>query len=88
LASGVFASYTETYTSKVDAHGKAMTPYADFPVLRVGTDLTRVGVGIYLTTRTYAFVTECFGNVATVVSQYNETGEEFTSTSEVRRLSK
>lgn len=37
-------------------------------------------------TRTYAFVTECFGTVATVVSRPNELSDEFTATSEIRRL--
>jgi hypothetical protein len=32
-------------------------------------------------------VTECFGSVATVVSQTNELGAEFTDAAEVRRLS-
>lgn len=87
LASGVYSFYSETYASEVDATGTAITPYAEFPVLRVGTDLTRVVGGLVTTSRTYAFVTECFGSVATVASQTNEFGTEFTSASEVRRLS-
>lgn len=86
LASGVFSVYTETYSSEVDATGKATTPFAEFPVLRVGTGLTRVVGGFVTTTRTYAFVTECFGSIATVVSQTNELSPEFTSAAEVRRL--
>jgi hypothetical protein len=38
-------------------------------------------------TRQYVFVTECFGSVATVVSQPNETEIEFEDAAEVRRLS-
>jgi hypothetical protein len=87
LASGVYSFYTETYSSKVDAAGQAITPYAEFAVLRVGTDLTRVVGALVTTTRTYSFVTECFGSVATVVSQTNELGAEFTDAAEVRRLS-
>lgn len=86
LASGVFSAYTETYVSEVDATGEAITPFATFPVLRVNTELTRIVGALVTTTRTQAFVTECFGSVATVVSQTNELGAEFTDASEVRRL--
>jgi hypothetical protein len=86
LASGIAAFYTETYKSTVDAAGKAKTPYAEFPVLRIGTDMTRVA-GVITTTRTYAFAAECFGPVATVVSQTDEIQTEFQNASEVRRLS-
>ena len=86
-ASGVAAFYSETYSAEVDVAGTAKTPYAQFPVLRVGTDLTRVVGALVTTSRTYSFVAECFGPVATVVSTTNELGTEFTSTSEVRRLS-
>jgi hypothetical protein len=85
--SGVFSFYTETYKAEVDATGKALTPFSEFAVLRVGTDLTRTVGGFPTTTRTYSFVTECFGTVGTIVSQSNETGKEFTSASEARRLS-
>lgn len=86
-AAGVFSIYSETYTSEVDVAGQAITPFAEFPVLRVGTDLTRVVGALVTTTRSYAFVTECFGSVATAVSQTNELGVEFTNAAEVRRLS-
>jgi hypothetical protein len=86
LLSGVFSTYFESYESEVDASGTAETPFADFPVLRVGTDLTR-NAGIITTSRTYSFAAECFGTVATVVSQTTELDAEFTSAAEVRRLS-
>lgn len=86
-ASGVAVFYSESYKSKVDAAGTADTPYSKFPVLRIGTDLTRVVGALVTTTRTYAFAAECFGPVATVVSQTDELASEFTSASEVRRLS-
>ena len=38
------------------------------------------------TTRTYAFVTECYGNVASMVSGFNEVQEEFTRAAEIRRI--
>lgn len=86
-ASGIYQFYYESYKSTVDAAGTAKTPYADFPVLRVGTQLTRTYGALITTTLTYSFPAECFGPVATVVSGTNEAGPEFTSTAEVRRLS-
>ena len=43
--------------------------------------------GFFTTQRTYAFVTECFGTVARVVSQQNELSAEFDDAAEVWRLS-
>jgi hypothetical protein len=86
-AQGVIASYSEKYTSRVDQVGTMKTPYGTFPVLRVATDLDRTSLGVtILTTRTFAWVAECFGPIATITSQNNETGSEFTSAAEVRRL--
>ncbi len=85
-AEGIPVVYTETYQSVVDAYGTLKTPYAAFPVLRVNTLLTRV-VGVLVTTvRTYSFVTPCFGNVASIVSNQDELVEEFTTAAEVSRL--
>jgi hypothetical protein len=85
--SGVVANYTEKYVSNVDQTGTMTTPYGDFPVLRVGTVLTQAQVGtVYRTVRSYAWIAECFGSVATATSQDNETGTEFSSDAEVRRL--
>lgn len=85
-AQGVLAFYSEDYSSQVDAHGTMATPYGSFPVLRVRTDLSRL-VGLLGTDiRTYAFVSECFGTVATIVSEDNEEEVEFTTAAEVRRL--
>ncbi len=85
-ALGIFSTYTEDYDSKVDAHGTLKTPFGDFNVLRVGVDLTRTVGFATTTTRTYLFVTECFGTVAAIVSKSNEAGDEFTTAAEVRRL--
>lgn len=86
LAQGLAANYTEKYVEKVDAQGTMKTPYADFPVLRVQSVLTRT-VGLLTTTvRTYLFTTECFGTIATIVSKDNEKNAEFTTASEVQRL--
>jgi hypothetical protein len=85
-AEGLPAAYYETYQTTVDAHGTLKTPYASFPVLRVNTLLTRVLGGVPSTTRTFGFVTDCFGTIATIVSNTDETVTEFTSASEVTRL--
>jgi hypothetical protein len=83
---GSIWTQTEQYDSSVDKAGLAKTPFADFDVLRVKTVLTRT-VGVVPTvTRSYGFVTECFGNVASLTSQPNELNQEFTSQAEVRRL--
>jgi hypothetical protein len=85
-AQGVTVIYTETYQSSVDAHGLLKTPYADFQALRVNTLLTRVVSAVVTTTRTYSFVTDCFGNVANIVSNTDELAVEFTTAAEVTRL--
>ena len=85
-ASGVYSVYTEQYASQVDARGSLKTPFGTFSVLRVRTVLTRT-VGVVPTvTRSFAFVAECFGTVATVTSQPNEIQTEFASASEITRL--
>jgi hypothetical protein len=86
-----FFPTTESYVSKVDAEGTLKTPLGTFDVLRVAIVLTRkVTTGVVVTptiVRTFAFVTECYGTVATVTSADNETNEEFTTASEIRRIS-
>ncbi len=63
---GVFSTWQESYQDDVDAHGTLDTPFGTFDVLRVKVVLTRT-VGIVPTVvRTFAFVTECFGTVATI----------------------
>ncbi len=85
-ASGFASFYTEAYDVTVDQKGSLATPFATFDVLRVKIVLTRTAAGVPSITRTYAFVTECFGTVASVVSKSNELSEEFTGFSELRRL--
>jgi hypothetical protein len=87
LFNGVFTTYTEKYDSSVDAKGTLKTPLGTFTVLRVRTTLTKT-VGVFVTTiRSFAWVTECYGTVATASSNDNETTPEFTRSSEVRRIS-
>ena len=85
-AEGIDSVYTEAYVTKVDEAGTMKTPYGTFQVLRVGTVLTRTLDLVPTTTRSYSFIAECFGPVASVTSQSNETSTEFSSDAEVRRL--
>jgi hypothetical protein len=85
------AKTQEKYDSKVDAAGTLKTPLGTFDVLRVQVLLTRtVGTAPFTTVttvRTFAFVTECYGTIATVTSSDNETAAEFTHAVEIRRIS-
>jgi hypothetical protein len=86
-AQGVIVAYTEDYDSRADQVGTMTTPYGDFPVLRVATDLTRTsGFTTLLTKRTFAWVAECFGTIATVAGQDFDSSSEFSDDAEVRRL--
>lgn len=86
FASGVFSTYTEKYESSVDARGTMKTPLGTFTVLRVRTTLTRT-LGLLVTVvRSFAWVTECYGTVATATSADNEVNAEFTRSIEVRRI--
>lgn len=79
-------AYTEEYDSHVDLVGTMKTPYGDFPVLRVVTDMTRSSGGITVAeSRTFSWIAECFGPVATVTSTGAESGE-FEQVAEARRL--
>ncbi len=85
-ALGEFGIYTERYRSRVDAVGTLNAPFGSFPVRRIAVDLTRT-VGAAITTRrTFAFVSECYGTVATIASQDYEAGAEFTRAAELWRL--
>lgn len=86
-ASGIAVYYTETYSSSVDASGELVAPFGTFDVLRVRTTLDRM-IGLLATRiRSFSFVSECFGTVASASSEDNETTVEFTTASEVSRLS-
>lgn len=81
---------TESYVAEADAAGELRTPFGSFEVIRVKTVLVRklswLGWPVSNTTiRQYAWVTECFGTVATAVSKDNESDEEFRP-AELRRL--
>jgi hypothetical protein len=84
-ASGLFVNYTEATTYDVDAAGDLVTPLGTYSVLRIKAVLTRTVGGFPTTVRTFAFVSECAGTVARVISNDNESQEEFTTASEVQR---
>jgi hypothetical protein len=86
IAQGLAARFTETYESEVDAHGEITTPYAPFDALRVRTTLTRDVAFDRTVVRQFLFVAECFGTVATIVSNEDEPEIEFDRAAEARRL--
>jgi hypothetical protein len=87
-ALGVISAYTETYTFVADASGTIATPFGDIDVIRVRSELDRTqGLVPLDARRSFAFVSECLGTVATITSRSFETAAEFTQASEVRRLS-
>lgn len=83
---GIVSVYTETYAFQADQEGTTLTPYGTFPTIRVRSVLDRQ-VGLLTTViRSFAFVSECVGTVATVAAQENESGVEFSDVAELRRL--
>lgn len=84
---GGIANYTETYESIVDAVGTLTTPYGEFPVLRVATDMEQLQIATpFGGKRSFAWIAECFGSVANATSQDFESSSEFDDPAEVRRL--
>lgn len=86
LAQGVFSSYSETYTSRVDAAGTLSSPFGEHSVLRVRTVLERTIGFARTTTVSFSFVSECFGTVATLVGDTGDDGAELDHVAEIRRL--
>jgi len=86
-ALGIVSAYTEEYTFVADASGVVVTPFGEVDVIRVRSELDRRQVALPLDSRrSFAFVSECLGTVATVTSTSFETDAEFTMAAEVRRL--
>lgn len=84
---GGFVNYTENYEAIVDAVGTMKTPYGEFPVLRVATDMEQLQIITpFGGKRSFAWIAECFGSVANVTSQDFESSSEFDDPAEVRRL--
>lgn len=86
LAQGITSFYSESYDSRVDAIGELETPYGNFPVQRIRTELTRTVGAAIVTVRTFLFVAECFGTVASATSNEYEAEVEFTDAAELRRI--
>ncbi|HUH00837.1 MAG TPA: hypothetical protein VML75_02515 [Kofleriaceae bacterium] len=86
LAQGFSSFYSEQYASQVDAIGELQSPYGNFPVQRVRTQLTRTVGASVVTVRSFLFVSECFGTVASVTSNQYEPEPEFTQAAELRRI--
>ena len=84
-AAGFATYYTEATTYLIDASGDLVTPLGTYSVLRIKATLTRTVGFLATTVRTFAFVGECAGTVARIISKDNESQEEFTTASEVQR---
>ncbi|MFN0252052.1 MAG: hypothetical protein ACKV2T_34570 [Kofleriaceae bacterium] len=84
---GGFVNYTENYESIVDSVGTMKTPYGEFPVLRVATNMEQLQIVTpFGGKRSFAWLAECFGSVANITSQDFESSSEFDDPAEVRRL--
>jgi hypothetical protein len=86
VASGVFSLFSERYDGIADESGELVTPFGTFRVLRTRVDLTRTVGLLVTTTRQFNFVSECAGIAASIVSQADEEGIEFSSAAEIRRV--
>ena len=78
----------DTYQVSVDAAGRLeLTDLTFTQALRVRTHVTvEPVVGASVSRRQISWMFECFGEVARAVSVDNEPNEDFTTTSELRRL--
>ncbi len=78
----------DVYENTVEESGELWLPDISFKqALKVNTKLTiSPAVGESVTRRQVSFLFECFGEVARATSQDNETNENFTTASEIRRL--
>jgi hypothetical protein len=85
-AEGIDVLYTETYQNSVDLGGSVKTPYSTFDALRVNTVLTRVVGALVTSTRTFSFITQCFGSIASAVSNADDPTVDFTSAAVISRL--
>ena len=78
---------TETWKMKVDDSGKAKTPAATFPSLRLRVDYTQLADSVYTTNQVvYLWLTECYGTVVRIKSATGVTSADFTSAVEYRRM--
>jgi hypothetical protein len=86
VADGVAFFATEQYTFTVDQRGMTKVPAATFDTLRLKMSYRQL-YGALVTTRiTYLHLAECYGTVARIRSQDDETSDNFTQAAEYRRL--
>jgi hypothetical protein len=78
----------DTYQVKVDAAGRLALPDVTFTqALRVRTTTTiEPAIGPVIVRRQVGWIFECFGEVARATAADGETNDDFTNTSELRRL--
>lgn len=78
----------DTYTVRVDGAGQLELPDVTFTrALRVRTTTSiEPAVGASIMRRQVGWVFECFGEVARATARDNEPSDDFTTTSELRRL--
>jgi hypothetical protein len=85
-ASGIAFFAHEKYIFTVGERGMTKVPAATFDTLRLKMAYTQT-YGALVTTRiTYLHMAECYGAVARIRSQDNETSADFTTAAEYRRL--
>jgi hypothetical protein len=88
LASGVVFTAAETWSFTVDARGTTKVPAASFDTLRLRVNYQQTYGLVYNTTHIiYLHLAECYGSVARVRSEDNESSNDFTQAAEYRRLS-
>jgi hypothetical protein len=86
VASGIAFFAHESYQFSVGERGMTKVPAATFDTLRIKMSYTQT-YGALVTTRiTYLHMAECYGAVARIRSQDNETSANFTQAAEYRRL--
>ena len=86
LAAGYAFAAAEKYVFTVDQRGTTKVPAGSFDTLRLRMDYTQY-YGALVTTRiSYLHLAECYGAVARVRSQDDETSNDFTQAAEYRRL--
>ncbi len=87
LYQGVISAWSEKLEMEVVQAGAVKTPLGAFPVLQVRGKTSKL-IGLLTTVyRTQAFVAECYGAVAKVDSEMNESAADFSDAAEIRRLS-
>jgi len=88
LVHGIPYASNDLYVGSDDLVGRLQLPDLSFAQAhRVGTAVTFVPlVGLPMSRRQVSFLFECFGEVARATSRDNETQEDFTQATEVRRL--